>query len=172
MKKLLLFLFILTLAAYWGYSRGGEYGRGHNPGASPSVEEKNSFPTADNLLDKITDLAGSFTARSADSSTKEKSDFIRESKEFLQSAKESFRQIFHFKEALESKIDRDNFVPAKEIPDLMKKAIVATEDRRFYDHGAVDLVGVARALVTNYIAGKTVEGGSTIAQQTVKNIFL
>ena len=54
----------------------------------------------------------------------------------------------------------------------MKKAIVATEDRRFYDHGALDLVSVTRALVTNYMAGQTLEGGSTIAQQTVKNIFL
>lgn len=54
----------------------------------------------------------------------------------------------------------------------MKKGIIATEDRRYYEHGAIDLIGVGRAAFTNYMAGETVEGGSTIAQQTVKNIFL
>ena len=46
------------------------------------------------------------------------------------------------------------------------------EDRRFYEHGAIDPIGVTRAAVTNYFAGHTLEGGSTITQQTVKNIFL
>ena len=58
------------------------------------------------------------------------------------------------------------------MPELLKQAIVAAEDRRFYEHGALDPIGVTRAFITNYMAGTTVEGGSTIAQQTVKNIFL
>ena len=90
----------------------------------------------------------------------------------LSSAMERVRRVYHFKESLEAKVDRKQFVSSKDIPDMMKKAIVATEDRRFYDHGALDLVSVTRALVTNYMAGQTLEGGSTIAQQTVKNIFL
>ncbi len=89
-----------------------------------------------------------------------------------QSMLDEFRDTYEFTQSLEARLDRDRFVPAGEIPDLLKKGIIATEDRRFYDHGAVDLMGVARAAFVNYSAGTTVEGGSTIAQQTVKNIFL
>ena len=66
----------------------------------------------------------------------------------------------------------ENFVPSNEIPDLLKKGVVATEDRRFYEHGAIDIIGLTRALITNYKANRTLEGGSTISQQTAKNIFL
>lgn len=85
---------------------------------------------------------------------------------------DEFRDTYEFTQSLEARLNRDRFVPAGEIPDLLKKGIIATEDRRFYDHGAVDLMGVARAAFVNYSAGSTVEGGSTIAQQTVKNVFL
>ena len=80
--------------------------------------------------------------------------------------------MLHFREALEARVHREEFVPFAEIPDYLKKGIVATEDRRFYEHGAMDLIGVARAAFTNYLAGETLQGGSTITQQTVKNIFL
>ena len=64
------------------------------------------------------------------------------------------------------------FVTGDDIPLLLKQAVVAAEDRRFYEHGAIDLIGVIRAAAVNAAAGETVEGGSTISQQTVKNIFL
>jgi penicillin-binding protein 1A len=50
-------------------------------------------------------------------------------------------------------------------------ATVAIEDRRFYQHGGVDYVGIARALWRDVSAGKVVEGGSTIAQQLVRNLY-
>ena len=50
-------------------------------------------------------------------------------------------------------------------------ATVAIEDRRFYDHGGVDYVGIARALWRDVSAGKVVEGGSTIDQQLVRNLY-
>ena len=86
--------------------------------------------------------------------------------------REKWDDVAHFKEALESRVHREKFVPYDKIPDLLKKGIIATEDRRYYDHGAVDIIGVGRAFITNSMAGETLEGGSTIAQQTVKNIFL
>lgn len=86
--------------------------------------------------------------------------------------KEQFDDVYDFPKALESRLNRTQFVPADQIPKLLKEAIVAAEDRRFYEHGALDPIGVTRAAINNYLAGTAVEGGSTIAQQTVKNIFL
>ena len=63
-------------------------------------------------------------------------------------------------------------VPLKVIPEYLKKAIVATEDRNFYDHSGVDLKGIARAIIKDIWAGKFVEGASTITQQLAKTLFL
>lgn len=57
-------------------------------------------------------------------------------------------------------------------PDHVIKATLATEDRRFFSHFGVDVVGTARAFSTNVKAGGVVEGGSSITQQVAKNIFL
>ena len=58
------------------------------------------------------------------------------------------------------------------LPPHLIQAILATEDRRFFGHPGVDLIGVTRAAVTNMIAGRVVAGGSTITQQLAKNLFL
>ena len=53
----------------------------------------------------------------------------------------------------------------------LAKATVAIEDRRFYQHGGVDYLGIARAAWTDVTAGKVVQGGSTITQQLVRNLY-
>ncbi len=63
-------------------------------------------------------------------------------------------------------------VNAAELPDYVPRAVVAIEDRRFYDHGGIDLIGLARALWVNIVEGRVRQGGSTITQQLAKNIFL
>lgn len=65
-------------------------------------------------------------------------------------------------------------VPAtiEEIPEVMQRAIVATEDVRFYQHNGLDVQGVLRALLTNLAAGSVQEGASTITQQLVKLTLL
>jgi membrane peptidoglycan carboxypeptidase len=63
-------------------------------------------------------------------------------------------------------------VPLKDISPYMQKAIVAIEDSRFYEHGAVDLKGVLRALNKNAQTGGVSEGASTLTQQYVKNVFV
>jgi len=64
------------------------------------------------------------------------------------------------------------YVPFADIPKLVQDAFVATEDKRFYDHNGVDLLGIGRALVKDVIARSAVEGASTITQQLAKNLFL
>jgi penicillin-binding protein 1A len=63
-------------------------------------------------------------------------------------------------------------VPLEEIPDHLIKATLATEDRRFFEHYGVDVLGTARAFFENVRAGETVQGGSTLTQQLAKNLFL
>jgi len=59
-----------------------------------------------------------------------------------------------------------------DLPPYLPAAVLATEDRRFYDHFGLDLRGVARALYINIREGDMVQGGSTITQQVAKNLFL
>ncbi len=68
-------------------------------------------------------------------------------------------------------IQRDS-VPVDEMPDVVVKAVLATEDRRFFDHWGIDFVGLARAMTENVRANSVVQGGSTITQQLAKNLFL
>jgi penicillin-binding protein 1A len=62
-------------------------------------------------------------------------------------------------------------VSRKKISPWISRATVAIEDRRFYGHGGVDAVGIARALYEDVSAGKVVQGGSTITQQLVRNLY-
>ena len=59
-----------------------------------------------------------------------------------------------------------------ELPQHAYYAVLAVEDRRFFDHMGVDPIGLARAAVSNFKAGNVVEGGSTLTQQLAKNALL
>jgi penicillin-binding protein 1A len=67
---------------------------------------------------------------------------------------------------------RDDSVPLEEVPDMMIKATLATEDRRFYEHFGVDVMGTIRALAENARHDSVVQGGSSLTQQLAKNMFL
>ena len=60
-------------------------------------------------------------------------------------------------------------VPITAVAPIMRKAIVAIEDSRFYEHGALDVKGTIRAVIANLRAGAVIQGGSTLSQQYVKN---
>ena len=62
-------------------------------------------------------------------------------------------------------------VPLSAVPDFVRQAFIATEDRRFYQHGGLDWRGFFRALATNLKAGRTREGFSTITMQVARNTF-
>ncbi|MDR2105214.1 MAG: transglycosylase domain-containing protein, partial [Deferribacteraceae bacterium] len=59
-----------------------------------------------------------------------------------------------------------------DMPMSVRLAVVAVEDARFYEHNGIDLLGILRATLKNIRAGRFAEGGSTLTQQLVKNIFL
>src|SRR3954467_2109110 len=63
-------------------------------------------------------------------------------------------------------------VSRRQMSTWVPKATVAIEDRRFYGHGGVDPVGILRAVVADVRAGKVVQGGSTITQELVRNLYL
>ncbi len=68
--------------------------------------------------------------------------------------------------------ERRDIVHFKEVPDSLKKAILAIEDARFYDHGGVDLTGIARAGFVALTNGHASQGASTITMQVARNFFL
>jgi penicillin-binding protein 1A len=63
-------------------------------------------------------------------------------------------------------------IELKDIPDNLKKALIATEDKNFYRHHGYDLTGLARSTVQNLIAGHVVQGASTLTQQLARVLFL
>ena len=69
-------------------------------------------------------------------------------------------------------IKHDDAIPFEDLPDYFVKAVLATEDRRFYSHFGIDVIGTIRALTVNAKAEGVVQGGSSITQQLAKNLFL
>ena len=68
--------------------------------------------------------------------------------------------------------ERRVLVKISEVPEVMKNAILAAEDDRFYEHGGVDYMGVLRAAISNFISGGAKQGASTITMQVARNFFL
>ncbi|MGL4241014.1 MAG: transglycosylase domain-containing protein [Beijerinckiaceae bacterium] len=69
-------------------------------------------------------------------------------------------------------IKHDDSAKLEDMPEHFVKAVLATEDRRFYDHFGVDIIGTIRALSVNARSSAVVQGGSSITQQLAKNLFL
>jgi penicillin-binding protein 1A len=63
-------------------------------------------------------------------------------------------------------------IPSSKIPSILKEATVAIEDQRFYQHHGVDFQGIIRAAMTDLTSGKTLQGGSTITMQLVRNLYV
>jgi penicillin-binding protein 1A len=81
-------------------------------------------------------------------------------------------RLLDFKGTVNNRLDREHYVRLINIPLSMQQAIVAIEDHRFYNHGGFDVEGILRAALVNLQTGSLQEGGSTITQQLVKNLFL
>lgn len=77
--------------------------------------------------------------------------------------------------SLEKKIESiksdEDFVPLSSLPEYYKNSVIAVEDHRYYNHGAIDVIALCRAVVSNIKQKDFKEGGSTITQQTAKNMY-
>ena len=81
-------------------------------------------------------------------------------------------RVFFLKQAVNARINSTNYVKLQDIPESMQQAVVAVEDRKFYNHWGFDMEGIFRASLVNLQYGQVKEGASTITQQLVKNLFL
>lgn len=81
-------------------------------------------------------------------------------------------RIIALKSAVDKKLNKNNYVKIQYIPLTMQQAIIAVEDTRFYHHVGFDMEGILRAMLVNMQTGDFSEGGSTITQQLIKNLFL
>ena len=93
-------------------------------------------------------------------------------KEDLTSAYDRFYRLLALKSAVETRIAKQNYVKLENISLSLQQAIISTEDNRFYTHPGFDVEGIMRASLVNLQYGEVTEGGSTITQQLVKNLFL
>ena len=87
-------------------------------------------------------------------------------------AAERATRVLFIRRAVDARMNGMEYVPLSRISPDLQHAIVAVEDRRFYDHMGFDLTGMARATLVNIQYGRIEEGASTITQQLVKNLFL
>lgn len=87
-------------------------------------------------------------------------------------AGEQIARVLFIRRAIEARLNRSDYVPIRHISPDLRSAIVAIEDRRFYEHAGFDLTGMGRAALVNIQRGRIEEGASTITQQLVKNLFL
>lgn len=74
-------------------------------------------------------------------------------------------------DAIEQLCAKENYTVYENIPSVYFDAVVAVEDRRFYKHNGFDIIGTARAVYNDIKAREFLEGGSTISQQLIKNIY-
>lgn len=80
--------------------------------------------------------------------------------------------VWHVEETINTLREDPDWLPLSRIPQHTRKALLAIEDHDFYTHGGLDISGIFRAFLTNLQAGEVQQGGSTLTQQMVKNVFL
>lgn len=74
-------------------------------------------------------------------------------------------------EAIEELQNKENYTQYEDVPEIYFKALVAVEDRRFYQHNGFDIIGTSRAIYNDIKAKQLLQGGSTISQQLAKNLY-
>lgn len=146
MKRLFM-LIVLACAVYWGFSQGSgieKYIPASLTGSAPKAASSapSSAKKDDSLYGEVTDMVSTF-ASGVTGTTDSGKVTVNKSKDApnatvakeqdIQTLRQEYHDLTNFKEALESRVHRENFVPFKDIPQYLIDGVVATEDRRFYD---------------------------------------
>jgi len=160
-----------------------------------AAEDFKKNPKIENIIDltgnqakAVSDAAGSVTEKAgktlkdtmlpgkagklADSAVKGADILGKQVKQGGDSALVKVSTVWHVEETVKSLRSDPDWVTLQKIPDHTRKALLAIEDHDFYKHGALDITGIARAAFANLKAGEVQQGGSTLTQQMVKNVFL
>lgn len=85
---------------------------------------------------------------------------------------QKFYIAFNMEEVIDPLKEKPDYVSLPAIPKDLQHAVIAIEDHNFYEHGAIAFEGILRAALINISAGEIMQGGSTLTQQFVKNVFL
>ncbi|MDU2064990.1 MAG: transglycosylase domain-containing protein [Sporomusaceae bacterium] len=135
----------------------------------PKQWQKTTLPSA---LSHPASLFGIGASAASPEETKENTDSSRRLIEQGSSLYHRLYRIVALKQAVEAKLDRKNYIKIQEMPLSFQQALIAVEDNRFYRHYGFDIEGILRATLVNIQTGNYTEGGSTITQQLIKNLFL
>lgn len=84
---------------------------------------------------------------------------------------DQLESVYPLSEVVSSIESRPEFVPYEEISPFLEEAIVSVEDARFYRHSGIDVIGLGRALLSQFVPFMAKSGGSSITQQTIKNLY-
>ena len=90
----------------------------------------------------------------------------------FESTYEKARNLTHIKTISSELAEQPGYVKLADIPLPLRQAVIAVEDRKFYDHPGIDIEGILRASLVNIQNGEISEGGSTITQQLARTLFL
>lgn len=85
---------------------------------------------------------------------------------------QKFYLAFNMEEVIDPLKEKPDYITLPAIPKDLQHAVIAIEDHNFYEHGAIAFEGILRAALVNISAGEIMQGGSTLTQQFVKNVFL
>lgn len=85
---------------------------------------------------------------------------------------QKFYLAFNMEEVIDPLKEKPDYVALQAIPKDLQHAVIAIEDHNFYEHGAIAFEGILRAALVNISAGEIMQGGSTLTQQFIKNVFL
>lgn len=160
MKKLFILFIIVCAAVYYGTSSG------------TPVDTTQASKTLSSLPSKGKEVKGEVDSflSSFGLGDDDESEDRGPRKEGASISK--FDLYLHFKDTTNALLRQEGYVPIEKIPLNLQEALVATEDKRYYEHGPIDFIGIGRAAFINMQSGETLEGGSTITQQVAKNMYL
>jgi len=77
----------------------------------------------------------------------------------------------NIEEKVSKVMEKEDYIKLNDLPKDYKNAVISVEDHRFYNHGAIDVIAIFRAIFSNIRSGEFLEGGSTITQQVAKNFY-